>query len=150
MGLFTPMKFSPDVSSSRRKSRRAHFQAPSSVRRKILSAPLSAELRNKYSVRSMPVRKDDEVHVVRGFFKGREGKVLTVYRRKFCIHVERVTRDKANGGVVNVGIHPSNVVITKLKLDRDRKSILERKAKGRNAEQGEGQGQVRQGGGCDG
>merc|ERR1712010_166618 len=92
MGLFyCAMKFSPDVSSSRRKSRRAHFQAPSSVRRKILSAPLSAELRNKYSVRSMPVRKDDEVHVVRGFFKGREGKVLTVYRRKFCIHVERVT-----------------------------------------------------------
>merc|ERR1719263_1428717 len=111
------MKFSPDVSSSRRKSRRAHFQAPSSVRRKILSA----ELRNKYSVRSMPVRKDDEVHVVRGFFKGREGKVLTVYRRKFCIHVERVTRDKANGGTVNVGIHPSNVVITKLKLDKDRR-----------------------------
>merc|ERR1711924_49107 len=88
----------------------AHFQAPSSVRRKIFSAPLSAELRNKYLVRSMPVRKDDEVHVVRGFFKGREGKVLTVYRRKFCIHVERVTRDKANGGTVNVGIHPSNVV----------------------------------------
>merc|ERR1712188_280522 len=55
----------------------------------------------------MPVRKDDEVHVVRGFFKGREGKVLTVYRRKFCIHVERVTRDKANGGTVNVGTRPT-------------------------------------------
>merc|ERR1711965_420438 len=140
MGSFPicAMKFSPDVSSSRRKSRKAHFQAPSSVRRKILSAPLSAELRNKYLVRSMPVRKDDEVHVVRGFFKGREGKVLTVYRRKFCIHVERVTRDKANGGTVNVGIHPSNVVITKLKLDKDRKSILERKAKGRNADKEKG------------
>merc|ERR1712010_250034 len=141
MGLFyCAMKFSPDVSSSRRKSRRAHFQAPSSVRRKILSAPLSAELRNKYSVRSMPVRKDDEVHEVRGFFKGREGKVLTVSRRKFCIHVERVTRDKANGGTVNVGIHPSNVVITKLKLDKDRKSILERKAKGRDADKEKGKG----------
>merc|ERR1712205_83050 len=139
MGLFcVPMKFSPDVSSSRRKSRRAHFQAPSSVRRKILSAPLSAELRNKYLVRSMPVRKDDEVHVVRGFFKGREGKGLTVYRRKFCIHVERVTRDKANGGTVNAGIHPSNVVITKLKLDKDRKNILDRKAKGRNADKDKG------------
>jgi len=134
------VKFSPDVSSSRRKSRKAHFQAPSSVRRKILSAPLSAELRNKYLVRSMPVRKDDEVHVVRGFFKGREGKVLTVYRRKFCIHVERVTRDKANGGTVNVGIHPSNVVITKLKLDKDRKNILDRKAKGRNADKEKGKG----------
>merc|ERR1711981_705779 len=122
------------------KSRKAHFQAPSSVRRKILSAPLSAELRNKYLVRSMPVRKDDEVHVVRGFFKGREGKVLTVYRRKFCIHVERVTRDKANGGTVNVGIHPSNVVITKLKLDKDRKNILDRKAKGRNADKEKGKG----------
>merc|ERR1712094_28625 len=125
---------------SRRKSRKAHFQAPSSVRRKILSAPLSAELRNKYLVRSMPVRKDDEVHVVRGFFKGREGKVLTVYRRKFCIHVERVTRDKANGGTVNVGIHPFNVVITKLKLDKDRKNILDRKAKGRNADKEKGKG----------
>ena len=114
------MKYSPDVSSSRRKSRKAHFTAPSSVRRKILSAPLSPELRNKYNVRTMPVRKEDEVQVVRGFFKNREGKVLTVYRRKFCIHVERVTRDKANGGTVNVGIHPSNVVITKLKLDKDR------------------------------
>merc|ERR1712164_83914 len=87
-----------------------------------------------------PVRKDDEVHVVRGFFKGREGKVLTVYRRKFCIHVERVTRDKANGGTVNVGIHPSNVVITKLKLDKDRKNILDRKAKGRNADKEKGKG----------
>jgi len=134
------MKYSPDVSSSRRKSRKAHFTAPSSVRRKILSAPLSPELRNKYNVRTMPVRKEDEVQVVRGFFKNREGKVLTVYRRKFCIHVERVTRDKANGGTVNVGIHPSNVVITKLKLDKDRKKILDRKAKGRMAGQEKGKG----------
>jgi hypothetical protein len=28
---------------------------------------------------------------------------------------------------VNVGVHPSNCVITKLKLDKDRKKILERK-----------------------
>lgn len=28
----------------------AHFTAPSSVRRKLMSAPLSAELRNKYGV----------------------------------------------------------------------------------------------------
>ena len=40
-----------DVSSSRRKSRKAHFTAPSHLRRKILSAPLSKELREKYHVR---------------------------------------------------------------------------------------------------
>lgn len=44
---------SPTVHSSRRKSRKAHFEAPSSVRRNIMSAPLSKELREKYNV-SLP------------------------------------------------------------------------------------------------
>lgn len=34
-------KINTNLSSSRRKSRKAHFQAPSSVRRVIMSAPLS-------------------------------------------------------------------------------------------------------------
>lgn len=39
---------------------------------------------------------------------------------------------------MNVGIHPSKVVITKLKLDKDRKALLERKGKGRAADKGKG------------
>jgi large subunit ribosomal protein L26e len=96
-----------------------------------MSAPLSTDLRQKYNVRSMPIRKDDEIQVVRGTYKGREGKVVQVYRRKWVIHVERITREKVNGSTVNVGINPSKVVITKLRLDKDRKSLLDRKAKGR-------------------
>jgi large subunit ribosomal protein L26e len=92
-----------------------------------MSASLSKELQAKYNVRSIPVRKDDEVMVVRGIYKNREGKVTACYRRKFVIHVERITRDKANGAQVNVGIQPSNCIITKLKLDKDRKTILGRK-----------------------
>ncbi|VFQ81109.1 unnamed protein product [Cuscuta campestris] len=125
------MKYNPRVSSSRRKCRKAHFTAPSSVRRVLMSAPLSTELRSKYNVRSIPVRKDDEVMVVRGTYKGREGKIVQVYRKKWVIHIERITREKANGNTVNVGIHPSKVVVTKLKLDKDRKDLLDRKAKGR-------------------
>ena len=79
----------------------------------------------------MPVRKEDEVVIMRGKFKTREGKVLSVYRKKFVIQVERITRDKANSAPVPVGIHPSNVRIVKLKLDKDRKDILERKKAGR-------------------
>lgn len=127
------MKYNPRVSSSRRKSRKAHFTAPSSLRRALMSAPLSGDLRSKYNVRSMPIRKDDEVLVVRGTYKGREGKVVQVYRRKWVIHVERVTREKVNGSTVNVGINPSKCVITKLRLDKDRKSLLDRKALGRAA-----------------
>jgi len=96
-----------------------------------MSAPLSKELREKYNVRSIQVRKDDEVSVVRGSNKGREGKVTSVYRLKYVIHVERVSREKSNGQSVPIGIHPSKVVITKLKIDKDREKILERVGKGR-------------------
>ena len=54
--------------------------------------------------------------------------VVQVYRRKWIIHVERITREKVNGATVNVGLQPSNCVITKLKIDKDRKALLERKA----------------------
>merc|ERR1711953_295072 len=97
------------------------------IRRILMSAPLSKDLRTKYNVRSVPIRRDDEVMIVRGHFHDREGKVTQVYRKKWRIHVERVTRDKANGQTVNVGIHPSKVVITKIKLDKDRKALLDRK-----------------------
>jgi large subunit ribosomal protein L26e len=133
--------------SSRRKSRKAHYDAPSSVRRTIMSAPLSKELREKYNVsgsfrtpvthsnssqvRSIPIRKDDEVLVVRGSNKGREGKITSVYRLKYIIHIERVVKEKSSGQSVPLGVHPSKVVITKLKLDKDRENILERIKLGR-------------------
>ncbi|GFO40929.1 60S ribosomal protein l26 [Plakobranchus ocellatus] len=59
------------------------------------------------------------------------GKVVQVYRKKFVVYIERIHREKANGATVHVGIHPSKTVIVKLKLDKDRKKILERKAQSR-------------------
>merc|ERR1711879_392859 len=99
------------VSSSSRKSRKAHFNAHSHQKRKIMSAALSKELRSKYNVRSMPILKDDEVKIVRRHFKG----------------------EKASGQTTHIGIHPSNVVITKLKLNKDRKALLEAKRATREA-----------------
>merc|ERR1719253_635739 len=121
------MKFNTATHSSRRKSRKAHFSAHSDARRKIMSATLSKDLQKKYNVRSLPIRKDDEVQVVRGTFKNRDGKVTTVYRKKFVIHIERINREKNNGATVDLGIHPSKVIITKLHLDPDRAKLLERK-----------------------
>merc|ERR1711973_128887 len=132
--LFDNMKQNKFVSSSSRKNRRRHFQSPAHIRRRIMSAPLSKELRTKYQVRSVPIRRDDEVQVVRGHYKGQQvGKVVNVYRKKFVIHVERVQRERANGATVYVGIDPSKVVIVKLKLNRDRKNLLERRAAGKLA-----------------
>merc|ERR1711966_598068 len=132
------MKFNQAKHSSRRKSRKEHFGAHSEARRKIMSATLSKDLQKKYNVRSLPIRKDDEVMVVRGTHKNRDGKVSTVYRKKFVIHIERINREKNNGATVNIGIHPSKVVITKLHLDPDRKKLLERKNRSNASEKNKG------------
>ena len=91
------MKTHASVSGQRRKARKAHFTAPSHLRRKIMSCHLSKDLKTKYDVRSIPVRKGDVVKIVRGSQKGRDGKVTAVYRKKWCLHVEKVQRDKTNG-----------------------------------------------------
>ena len=91
------MKTHQSVSSQRRKSRKAYFTAPSSVRRVMMSSHLSKDLRDKYDVRAMPVRKGDSVKIMRGDFKGREGKVSTVYRRRRCIYIEKIVKEKTNG-----------------------------------------------------
>jgi len=93
-----------------------------------MSAPLSKELRQKYKIRSLPIRKDDEVKVARGTHKGQEGKVTTVYRRKFLVYIDKLKRNKANGNTVDIGFPASNLVITKLKLDNDRNALIARKA----------------------
>lgn len=124
------MKTHVEVSSSRRKNRKAHFAAPSNIRRKLLSAHLSKELRQKYNVRSLPVKRDDEVVIVRGTFKGNKGKVTQVYRRRWCVYVEKISKTKINGAPYQVPLHPSQLVITKPKLDNDRKDLLARKAAG--------------------
>lgn len=135
------MKLNTFVTASRRKNRKRHFNAPSHIRRRMMSAPLSKELRQKYNVRSMPIRKDDEVQVVRGHYKGQQvGKVVQVYRKKWVMYIERIQREKANGATVYVGINSSKVVIVKLKMNKDRKKILERRAKGRLAALGKDKG----------
>jgi len=102
-----------------------------------MSSALSKELRNKYNCRSIPIRKDDEVRIVRGKYKGRDGKVTQVYRKKWVIHVDRVQRDKSNGASAPIGIHPSNVVVINIKLDKDRRAILERKDRKKAAATGD-------------
>lgn len=36
---------------------------------------------------------------MRGVLKTREGKVQTVYRKKWCLHIEKITKEKTNGKI---------------------------------------------------
>ncbi len=124
------MKWTP--SSQPRKQRKALYTAPLHKRRKLMAAPLSPELRKQYGIRSLPVRKGDEVVVMRGGFKGTKGKVVRVDLRAMRIYIEGVTVNNARGEPRYYPIHPSNVMIVGLNLDDDeRKKIIERKKRGR-------------------
>lgn len=46
-------------------------------------------------IRSMPIRVGDEVKINRGGKKDSEGKVVQVYRKRYLVHVERVSREKS-------------------------------------------------------
>lgn len=126
------MKLNPNKTSSRRKMRKAHFGATSVERRVRMSCALDANLKQKYKVNSIPVVKGDEVRVVSGSKKGTDGLVKAVYRKKYVIHIDKCTRDKANKQTVSLPIDASNCVITKLKLDKSRKLILSRKSRTSN------------------
>ncbi len=116
-----------ESSKKPRKQRKALYEAPFHKRQKLVSAHLSKELREKFGKRSVPVRKGDEVKIMRGEFKGRTGKVVKVDLKKLRIHVEGITRKKSTGEEVHVPIHPSNVMIINANMsDKKRVKIVER------------------------
>ncbi|MCD6381372.1 MAG: 50S ribosomal protein L24, partial [Candidatus Aenigmarchaeota archaeon] len=65
-------KFSKKWVSSKepRKQRKYRYNAPLHIRQKLVSAHLTKELRNELGIRSLPVRKNDRVKIMRGKFKG--------------------------------------------------------------------------------
>ncbi|XP_042528837.1 60S ribosomal protein L26-like [Dipodomys spectabilis] len=126
------LDYTREVTSDQSTNQKSHFNAPSHIRRKIMSCPLSKELRQKYNVRSMPIQKNDEMQIVCGHYKCQLTGKVRVYR-KYVIYIERVQQEKAKGITVHMRIHPSKVVISRLKLDKNRKKILECKAKSHQA-----------------
>lgn len=106
------------------------FQAPHHQRYKGFSAPLSTELKKAHNTNSLPVRAGDSVRIMRGDRKGFEGKVTSADRAKYRLFVEGVTREKVDGTTIQVPIHPSKVMITRLNLeDKWRREMLKRKSK---------------------
>lgn len=118
------------VSKKARKQRKFLFNAPLHIRRKIMSAHLSKELRAKYNTRSLPARKGDEVQIMRGEFKGKSGKISRVDLKRYKIYIDGIKRKTTTGIERLVPIHSSNLKIVNLNLDDKRRSeVLKRKGK---------------------
>ena len=115
------------ASSQARKQRKYSHNAPLHIKHKMLSSPLDKELRKEHGVRSLPIRKGDEVQIMVGQFKGHKGRVEKVSLAKMCAYVEGAALKRADDTESLYPIHPSNLKIVKLELgDKRRNQKIER------------------------
>jgi large subunit ribosomal protein L24 len=123
-----------------RKQRKYKANAPLHIKHKFLSASLSKSLREKHGKRNIPLRKGDEVLVMRGSFKKKKAKVVSVDLVRTRVTLENIQRTKKDGTKVNVWFAPSNLQIQTLALD-DKKRIksLERGRKLSPSQQKQGE-----------
>ena len=109
------------MSRQPRKQRNETEHAPLHQRHKQLHATLSEELREEYGTRRTRVNVGDTVEVMRGDFSGEEGEVLRADLDDGVIHVEDVTVETADGEEVPRPIYASNLRITELDLEDERR-----------------------------
>jgi len=87
------------------------------TRSKQLGSTLSKDLRKKYGKRSVRAVEGDSVTILRGEFKGVEGKISKVSTQKSSVAIEGVKKEKTKGDKFDVYIHTSNLLITSLSTD---------------------------------
>ena len=107
------------------------YAAPAHRRSRNVGANLSPDLRTQYGIRSIRVKEGDSVKVMRGEYKGIEGKINKVHAKEGRLAIEGIQREKVRGGNIAVLIHASKVMVVALNLeDKWRQAMLERKRKG--------------------
>ena len=93
------------------------YRATFHTRSKQLGSPLSEELRKRYGKRSIRVIEGDTIKIVRGEFKGVDGKIAKVSTQKNSVSIEGVKKEKTKGDKFDIYIHTSNLVVTGLNTD---------------------------------
>jgi len=83
---------------------------------------LSKDLRKKYSKRSIPLRKGDNVKIMRGKLKKKEGKVIKILRKAGKVYLEGIQVKKLEGSKADIPLRASNLQIIELNME-DRKRI---------------------------
>ncbi len=107
------------------------YRATNQVASSQVSSSLSKDLRKKYGKRSVRAVEGDTIKVIRGEYKGVEGKITKVATDKRSVAIEGIKKEKLKGGKIDVYIQSSNLIITNLNTDdKWRKNKLENKPKG--------------------
>ncbi len=106
------------------KQRKYVYNAPLHIKRKMLKAMLSKDLKEKLKKNAVVIRKGDKVKILRGDFKGQVGEVIKVMTKKLRVYVDVAKRKNVKGEEKHIPLHPSNLMIVDLNLE-DKKRFKE-------------------------
>ena len=93
------------------------FQATLQTKSKQMGSALSKDLQKKYGKKSARVVEGDSVTILRGEFKGVDGKISKISTQKSSVAIDGVKKEKTKGDKFDVYIHTSNLVINSLNSD---------------------------------
>ena len=93
------------------------YRATYTTRSKQLGSHLSKDLQKKYGKRSIRITLGDTVKVIRGEYRGVDGKVSKIEMTRSSIAIEGIKKEKSRGEKFDIFIPASNVVVTGLNLD---------------------------------
>src|SRR5947199_10028905 len=105
------------TSAKHRTQRTRAATAPIHTKRTMASAHLAPETHDKTKVdltRALPVRKGDTVPIMRGGFRGKEGKVVSVDRVHGTVVIEGITIEQVDEKKVARPLHASNLLIVRM------------------------------------
>ncbi len=112
-------KFSTSWKASKqpRKQRKYRYNAPIHLRGNFLNAPLSEEMVKKHGVKRIRIRVGDKVKIMRGKFKGKEGKIDLVNIKKSTAFIVGIDFTKKDGSKGRFPIHASKLMIIDMSVD---------------------------------
>lgn len=125
-----------DTTKSPAKQRKYRAKAPLHIKRKFMSINLIKPLREKHKKRALPVRAGDRVKILRGNYRGQEGKVERVDSKNSKVYIEKIRVTKRDGSETSYPINPSNLQIVTLVMDdkfrqKERKVAEKKKTAGK-------------------
>ncbi len=93
------------------------YQATYNTKSKQLGSTLSKDLHKKYGKKSVRVVEGDSITILRGEFKGVDGKISKISIAKNSVAIDGVKKEKTKGEKFDVYIHTSNLVVTSLSTE---------------------------------
>lgn len=103
------------------KQRKYRENAPHHHRKRFLNAHLADSVRETVETRAVPLVTGDQVEVMRGDHAGAEGRVDDIDTEEQKVYVDGVEREAVDGSDTAIPVRPSNLKITKLNLEDERR-----------------------------